>query len=518
MKIHALKYINMALGFVIISITLSCDSDLEALNKNPDVYGEIIPEYLFTKAQLDAVNVSYFGTAALTIGGSMQQFATYKEVPAAGDKYFNDGYSKGYFSTIYPLAVNEIQEVILAVSEDTENINKHSMARIWRAYIFHHITDLYGDIPYSEAGKGVTEKIYTPKYDEQSFIYLDMLKELEEAANAFDSNKATFGSSDLLYGGNVDQWKKFAYSLMLRLGMRLTNVDSQLSETWVKKAIEGGVILENSDLAAIAYVDGSQVSSRNPIAQGLMNGDYINPQSVENVEGGKYAKTFIDHLKDTSDPRLNVLSVVWIDNGSGLYVADTTTAIQTGMPNAAFNNRPENFATFSEPHPETVLAYDSPLMIMTNAEMKLLIAEAAIRGWYTGDAAVLYEEAVRAGMQQWSLYGDAGVISDQHIDTYLTNNPFNAAGSFEEKMDQIQTQKWVTLFLDEYEIFANWRRTGYPDLVPVNYPGNLTGGKIPTRFVLPDSESTINAANYKEALDRQGVGDALTSTVWWDKP
>jgi len=499
-------------------MALSCDSDLEGLNKNPDVYGEIIPEFLFTKAQLDAVNVSYFGTAALTIAGSMQQFATYKEVPAAGDKYFNDGYSKSYFSTIYPLAVNEIQEVIRAVSEDPEDVNKLSVARIWKAYIFHHITDLYGDIPYSEAGKGVTDKIYTPKYDEQSIIYLDMLTELEDAASSLDSDKVTFGSSDLLYGGNVEQWRKFAYSLMLRLGMRLTNVDLQLSETWVKKAIEGGVILENSDLAAISYVDGSQVSSRNPIAQGLMNGDYINPQSVENVEGGKYAKTFIDYLKDTEDPRLNVLSVVWVDNGNGLYVADTTSTIQIGMPNAAFNNRPEDFAIYSEPHPETILAYDSPLMVMTNAEMNLLMAEAAIRGWFAGDAALLYGQAVAAGMDQWALYGDAGVISEQRVNTYLTNNPFNTAGSFEEKMDQIQTQKWVALFLDEYEIFANWRRTGYPDLIPVNYPGNLTGGKIPTRFVLPDSESTINAANYKEALDRQGVGNALTSTVWWDKP
>ncbi len=518
MKINSFKYIYMAMGLIAISTMSSCDGNLEELNTNPDAYGEIIPEYLFTKAQLDAVNVSYFGTAALTIGGSMQQFATYKEVPAAGDKYFNDGYSKAYFSAIYPGAVNDIQEVILAVSDDPEKINELSVARIWRAYIFHHITDLYGDVPYTEAGKGVSDKIYTPKYDEQSFIYNDMLKELEEAAAALDPSKSTFGSSDLMYGGNVDQWKKFAYSLMLRLGMRLTNVDEQLAETWVKKSITGGVIIENNDLAAIGYVDGSQVSSRNPIAVGLMNGDYIAPQSVENVEGGKYAKTFIDYLKDTGDPRLNVISVLWVDNGSGLYVADTTTALQKGMQNAAFNNRPADFPTYSEPHPDTVLAYDSPLLVMTNAEMNLLLTEASIRGWYSGDATLLYENAVKAGMEQWLLYGEAGVISAQRISKYLVDNPFKTNGSFEEQMEQIGTQKWVSLFLDEYEIFANWRRTGFPDLVPVNYPGNLTGGNIPTRFVLPDSESTINAANFKEAVDRQGVGNFLTSTVWWDVP
>jgi hypothetical protein len=503
---------------VFAAITVSsCDDGLEELNRDPDAYSEVIPEYLFTKAQLSAVDISYFGTAALTIGGSMQQLATYKEVPAAGDKYFNDAYSKGYFTGGYS-AINEIEEVIRAVSEDPEDVNKLSAARIWRAYIFHHLTDLYGDVPYTEAGRGGSDGIYTPKYDEQSFIYNDMLNELEEAINAFDPTKGTFGTADLLYDGNVDQWKKFAYSLMLRLGMRLTEIDEGSAQEWVEKAIAGGVIVEDEANAYIEYVDGSQVTSRNPIARGLMNGDYIDPQSVENVEGGKLAKTFIDHLKETGDPRLNVISVVWVETGTGVFVADTTTAIQKGMPNAEFNNRPADFPTYSEPNPETILAYDSPLFVMTNAEVNLLLAEADIRGWYGGDAQVHYEEAVRAGMKLWSLYGSAGNISDQRIQTYLAENPFNTGGSFEEKMDQIQTQKWVSLFIvDQYEIFANWRRTGYPDLVPVNYPGNLTGGKIPTRFVLPDSEGTINAANFQEAVDRQGEGNTFLSRVWWDR-
>src|SRR5690606_6834309 len=147
----------------------------------------------------------------------------------------------------------EIQEIIGATSENPEDVNKLSAARIWRAYIFHHITDLYGDVPYTESGKGTSDKIYTPKYDEQSFIYQDMLKELEEAATALDPAKPTFGSADLLYDGDVEQWRKFAYSLMLRLGMRLTEVDVELAETWVKKAIAGGVFERNEDIAVIDY-------------------------------------------------------------------------------------------------------------------------------------------------------------------------------------------------------------------------------------------------------------------------
>ncbi len=507
-------YILAALLFTLLP---ACDDGLAELNENPDAYSEIVPEFLFTKAQLDAMDISYFGTAALTIGGSMQQFATYKEVPAAGDKYFNDGYSKSYFSEAYPSVVNEIQEVILAVSDDPEDVNRLAMARIWRTYAFHHLTDLYGDIPYTEAGKGSIEKIYTPKYDEQAFIYNDMLTELEEAANALDASKETFGNADLIYSGNVDQWKKFAYSMMLRLGMRLSEIDPAAAQTWVQKAIAGGLILEDSDLAAIDYVDGSQIDSRNPVAWALMRGDYLDPQNEDNVEGGKLAKTFIDHLVNTGDPRLNVFSVLWVQSPTGEYVADTATALQKGMPNAEFNSKPADFATYSEPNPNTILKYDAPLLVFTNAEVHLLLAEAAIRGWYNGDAAEAYQAGVRAGMSQWSRFGSGGEISIERIVNYLSNNPFPTSGTFEEKMEAIHTQKWVSLFLDEYEIFAEWRRTGYPTLMPTNYPGNLTGGTIPTRFVIPDSEEIINGPNFLDAVNRQGEGNLLTSKVWWDK-
>jgi hypothetical protein len=121
-------------------------------------------------------------------------------------------------------------------------------------------------------------------------------------------------------------------------------------------------------------------------------------------------------------------------------------------------------------------------------------------------------------MKQWSLFGSAGVIPSAKIAAYLVANPYKTTGTFGDQMEQIQTQKWVTLFLeDEYEIFSGWRRTGYPMLTPTNYPGNLTGGKIPTRFVIPDSEGIYNTANFYEARDRQGGTNTLSSIVWWDK-
>ncbi|PSL23955.1 SusD/RagB family nutrient-binding outer membrane lipoprotein [Dyadobacter jiangsuensis] len=501
----------------------SCDKGFEEMNVDPNKYSKVVPEFMFTRAQLDGVSTNFTGAAYLTIGQSMQHFATYKEVPAAGDKYFNFTYSQGSWNAYAGTAqgqgsVISINQVIDAVKNDPLAVNKLSAARIWRAYIFHRLTDVYGDIPYFDAGKALTDKNYGPKYDTQQAIYADMLKELDESIAAFDASKANFASADLMYGGKIDQWKKFAYSLMLRLGMRLTEVDNAMAKTWVQKAIAGGVILEDVDRAIIGYVDGSQTLSRNFIANGLMNTDYTTPGG-DNVEGGKFAKTFIDYLKTTNDPRLNVVSIVWREVAKDTYVADTSTVLQKGMPNAAFNSRPAEFNTFSEPNPATVLRYASPLIVFGNAETNLLLAEAAVRGWYTGSTAkATYEAAVKAGLRQWALFGAAGMISDAKINAYVANNPYNATGTVAQQIEQIATHKWVALFLeDEYEIFSNWRRTGYPKLTPTNYPGNITGGKIPTRFVIPDSEEQYNNVNFLEARSRQGGTNTFSSVVWWDK-
>ncbi|UBM59389.1 SusD/RagB family nutrient-binding outer membrane lipoprotein [Marinilongibacter aquaticus] len=502
----------------LLFLLASCDKGFEEMNVDPNKYSEVIPEYMFTNAQLNTVNVNFVGAAYLTIGGSMQHFATYKEVPAAGDKYFNYGYSTGNWNA-FSAAVTQISLVIEAVADDPTKVNQLAAARIWKAFLFHRLTDLYGDIPYTETAKALSEKNYTPKYDTQEFIYGDMLNELEESIASFDDSQNTFGNADLLYNGDIAKWKKFAYSLMLRLGMRLTEVDAAMAQTWVQKAIAGGVILEDADRAVIEYVDGSQTASRNFIASGLLSTDYITPGG-DNVEGGKLAQTLVDHLKNTGDPRLNVISIVWVPSSDGSsFVADTTTALQKGMPNAAYNNLPAEFNSFSEPNPNTLLKFNAPYIVFSNAETNLLLTEATLRGWYNEvPASTTYANAVSAGMRQWALFGAGGEISEAKINAYLAANPYLTSGGFDAQMEQIQTQKWVSLFLeDEYEIFSNWRRTGYPNLVPTNYPGNLTGGKIPTRFVIPDSEETYNADNFYEARSRQGGTNTLSSIVWWDK-
>ena len=482
MKINSFKQIYTVAALA--TLLLSCTKDLEKLNKNPNAYESVNPQFLFTKTQLSAVGLNPDGNR-FNLMQQLQQEATYSEVTAPGDKYFAEGYVRNNWAA-YSGCLSQIQQVIATV-KDPESINKLATARIWRVYIFHQLTDLYGDIPYSEAGKGL-EGFYQPKYDIQSDVYKDMFKELDESAQALDAAKPTYGTSDLFYDGNTVKWKKLAYSLMLRLGMRLTKVDPVLARTWVEKAIAGGPIMDDADLARVPYADGGLASNRNPFSNQMRVLDYVDGQNPLNVQGSKLSKTFIDQLKgngtSTKDPRLNVIAVLWVKQASGIYVADTSTALQKGMQNARYNAYPPDFETYSEPNPNTVMRYDAPVLVMTPAEVYFLLAEAAVRGWYTGNASTLYENGVRAAMRQWSLYGTGGNIATDKIEYYLANNPFKAAGTLNEKVEQISTQKWVLFYLDQIENFANWRRTGYPALVPTNYPGNITGGRIPRRYIV----------------------------------
>lgn len=499
-------------------LQLSCVEKMAELNTNPNAYEKINPDFLFTNSVISMVGVNPRGDREV-IMGLLQQQATFVEIEGVGDKYNSEGYVRNDWGA-FSGCVDQIQQVIQSVMNDPEAINKLAVARIWRVYVFHRLTDLYGDIPYSEANRSLTG-VFQPKYDLQSDIYPDMLKELKEAANSLNAAKPTFGASDLFYGGNTVKWKKFAYSLMLRLAMRLTKVDPVLAKTWVETAISGGPIIADADLAKIPYVDGSLATNRNPFTVEWLAFDFVDGQNPQNLLGGKMAKTFIDHLKGnsttTKDPRLNVISVLWVKQPSGAYRADTSTVLQKGMQNAKYNSYPSDFETYSEPNPNTVMRYDAPFFVMTPAEVNFLLAEAATRGWYSSNASLLYQAGVSAAMRQMSLYGTDAIISKSQIDYYLANNPFKVGGTFEEQLEQISTQKWVLFFLDQKENFANWRRTGYPRLIPTNYPGNITGGQIPRRYIVPQSEEQLNTTNFLDAKKRQSGDNTLLSRVWWDK-
>ena len=517
--------ITYATGLVVLmSFMHSCKKgSLTDLNVNPDAITYLVTDYSFTAAALSSVP----GQNYTALGQGLQYFSSYKEVPAAGDKFYNFGGTGGTFA-IYNNQWNRLLQLENKLT-GADNVNKKAACEILRVLAFHQQTDLLGDMPYTEAMKGLEN--LKPKYDTQKSIYLAMLGELEAALKSMDATKPNvFGSADPYFKGDVVKWKKFGYTLMLRLGMRMSDVETATAKTWVEKAVAGGVMTDNADIAYIKYAN--VTGQFNPRVTFMIDGNYASPGG-DNVEGGKWAATFIDYLKSTNDPRLPVVSVVWVPSGTS-YVADNTPAKQRGMISGSINTKPTDFDSYSEP---SLLYLDkgSPVITMGPAECYLLLAEADLRGYSVGiTAAAAYEKGVRAAMAQWALWPTvaphSGNIATATVDAYLAANPFNAAGTNDDKLEQISTQKWVSMLGDDYEVYSNWRRTKYPVFNYANwksssgalsfYPGNVTAGKMWRRFSLPLDERNVNPTNYYEAIKRQNFSeetvDLLQGRMWWD--
>ena len=511
--------------------TTSCTKNFEKTNTDPNSVAvqNYVPAYNLTRAQLEYTgnwDFSYetWRVNIIYAGMMMQQLANASWY--AGDKYIqNDAWASAYFEVAYRDQVKYVEDLLKITEGKPQYANLYQIARIMKVMIFHRITDIYGDIPYTEAGLGYYDRTFTPKYDKQQDIYNDMLKELDAAAQALDPAKDKPADADLIYGlgGNkfnpdntaaqeINKWKKLAYSLMLRLAMRLTKADVATAKTWAEKAYAGGLMASNADNA---YVLHDATGGRNTVNR---NSNILAGEWNATGNGEVFlSKTFVDFLKSNNDPRLPFMAKV---KSSG----STLPADQVGLPNGYDQNggatdvsKAPGYSTsidkFSTIRADVLLKLDGPTFLVTYAQTELLLAEAAKRGWNVGaNAQTHYNNGVRAAMEQLAQYNSTASISIGAIDAYLAAHPYVDANGFE----MINTQYWAACFLDWYEAWANWRRSGFPVLTPVNYPGNATNGQIPRRMLYPASEASANGDNYQQAISRQGANN-FTTKVWWDK-
>jgi hypothetical protein len=240
------------------------------------------------------------------------------------------------------------------------------------------------------------------------------------------------------------------------------------------------------------------------------------------------AAPFVDFLQENDDPRLASIAVRYVGANSGPQQngerANTSPDVQIGFP-VGFDNssiqsvvQSKNLASFydfSQLDRTRMGARDAPSYLVTYAQTQLLMAEAALRGWIQGDPATFYAEGIRAHMNELADYGASTAIPEPAIQQYLQEHPLNVS-DVSQALEQINTQYWVASFLNGPEAFANFRRTGYPNLAPNPYPGKEIKGDFIRRLTYPDSEPAVNTANIQEAITRQGPDD-LDTRVWWDK-
>ncbi|MGC3944955.1 MAG: SusD/RagB family nutrient-binding outer membrane lipoprotein [Chryseolinea sp.] len=504
----------------VISPLAGCDTDdLHNLNVNPNAVSSIDMNFLFTAAELStacngAAGDNWYTNWRTNIGTcayAIQQLSTTATSGIGqGDKYWeNLEASQGVWDYYYDDQLKNLAEVIKQTGEggieEGRRKNTREAARILRVANFHRLTDWFGNIPYSEANQGV-EGNFFPVYDKQQAIYADLLKELDEAcANISTGNVDDgFAAADMIYQGDVAKWKKYGYTLMLRLAMRISNVDAANAASYVSKAVTGGVFTSNDDNAIVPMTEAQLWNTQNGITRSFVDGG----------QSTVLSKTFIDKLRDSADPRLMIIS--------GGVKGDKTPANQKGMPNGLNNatldeytGTPSTVASnvFSTLNP-LFLDRSEPYMLMKMpVEAEFLQAEAIERGIGTvgGTAAAHYAAGVKAAMQMYTINDATFTVSDAAVVTYLAAHPY--AGTLDQKLELIGTQLWISKFLNWWDAWSDWRRSGHPTLTPVNYPGNLTNGQIPRKLKLPTSEYTRNPENLNSGAT---TPDTQVGKVWWD--
>ncbi len=498
----------------------SCTKDFKKINIDPNNSPSVPLDYLLAQAEL------YIGGSAGDPGYATWRANLIYALPAvqmfsslstfyAGDKYiYQADLSEAYFVTQYPSSVKGLVDLINQAGADPKYVNILSMARILKVLQMSIITDLYGDVPYSEAGKGFLANNFSPKYDAQKDIYADMLKELSEAGPALSASAYIPTKSDFVYSGDIAKWKDFANSLMLRLAMRMQKVDAAGAQSWAKKALDGGVMTSNTETFSIHYANDGGTPTINSNSFNL--GPLEAPTRNEVFKGSiQWSKTLIDLMKLRMDPRISTIST--LKNG------DMTAANQKGLPNGldaglllALTGETGS-DNYSRPSGIMYSATD-PYILLPYAEVEFLKTEAIERGWYTGNAATEFAAGQAAAISQLSVNTGAPMISGASIAAYQAANPYPIAGTFAQKFLQIETEMFIlnASTLNGFEGWANWRRTGLPVLTPTNYPGNATNGTIMRRLIYPTSEQGVNV-NYAAAITAQGP-DLFTTRMWWDTP
>ncbi|MGY0040057.1 SusD/RagB family nutrient-binding outer membrane lipoprotein [Pedobacter sp. NJ-S-72] len=472
------KYIPLLLSGLLLITATSCKKALDETNVDPNASQTAQPEFLLTAA-IKNTSDTYWGTTN-NMNSSLLFVQHWAKIQYTDpDRYiFSNTAFQELWTSGYRLGVVNLNQLI-KLADGQGNTNYKGVALVLRSWIFALETDAYGDVPYSQAGD--ISQYLTPKYDAQRDVYLGILNDLKTAqANLDPAGKPILG--DVIYANSIASWKKFANSLRLRIALRIADREPELAKQVITAIqTEGGTyISSNAENAQLNY---KASPNQNPISN-----------LFDTRDDYRISKTVVDQLTALSDPRLPVYASKAVK-----------TQLYTGVPNGLLPGDASALGLTSTSKPGAYfIAPTAPAVIISYAEILFDRAEAAARGFTNEDASTLYNQAVEASLLQ---YG----ISTADIATYQARPDVQYDASNYKK--SIGNQKWIALFGQGLEAFAEWRRLDYPILTPA-IAGSLNG-KIPVRFIYPGTEQSLNPDGYKAAVAHQGA-DALTTKLWFD--
>lgn len=486
-----MKNIVNIILFIILSFTFACSEDFNEISNNPNAPTEVSPELLLPQIIRDAMEALVLESWNI---GSLVMQHTAKSQDVAADRYVWKERD-----VIWHAVYDNLRDVqnILAQSEADSLNNYKGVALVLRAWLFSLATDCYGDIPYSQA-IGAKAGINYPVYETQELVYQGIIKDLTEANSILGTTNETIGG-DVLYNGDVLKWRQLANSLRVRYLMRISaKVDVAADLQIITSDLDSFPIFsDNDDNAVFTY--GITAPDQYPLHK--LNQGYFNEFRA--------SKGLLELMVEFNDTRLDVFYRPTPDT------EDSTEPQYAGIPNGlpddealAYNGGLEFQSRISSLFYENATTPQgirgAKGVIMTYSELQFLLAEAAERGYITGSAEKAYRNGISASFAFYNL--DASLYFESGLADY--------GGSTEEKLKQIGFQKWISLYMQGLEAWFDWRRTGAPDLLPAE--SNQNNDQIPVRFSYPQSEQSLNARSYYEAITRQGADD-INTRMWYLK-
>ncbi|MEN8186835.1 MAG: SusD/RagB family nutrient-binding outer membrane lipoprotein [Bacteroidota bacterium] len=486
---HIIKRTLVTFSFGLVFI--SCQSSLEDIYDNPNAVTTIDDAALFTKATRDL----FIQTTGRSTYGFTGQYAHYfvagsseRRPDQYGDNF--DGDYNDFSEDMYGGVIRHIEEVLMITStEGTKNDLRNAMANVIAVMGYTVITDAYGEIPYTEGGKGKTEGIINPKYDTQEYIYKDLIERLSESIAILKiANPAEgYPESDPIYDNDLNKWVRLANSVRLRLAMRIRYADNTLSKQVVSQCLEEPLMEDPSHDASLVQTEGNG------------NSWYFHRTKYPGI---KVSEMMIDQLMSTADPRLPV------------FVSKDMNGNYSGQLNG-LNDESFGISDFVSKSDigVAISSKESKMYVMTATETWFLRAEAALA--YDNDpttANELFRKGIETSLIQWD-------VENLKITDFMSNSTTSLTGTNDQMEEQIGTQMWIAITPNYFESWSNIRRTGYPVIAErkaTNLSRGVTNGIMPKRFLYSTIEMSTNGKNINEAISRQGP-NKIDTPVWWDK-
>lgn len=470
------KFLYKVFVLVVVASTLpACTDNFAELNTNPNSPTEVPSTNILVSAISNSVSRIQGANMNMTYAGLWCQH--YAKIQYIDEDYYSyrTAAMDGHWTGLYAGPLLDLQ-VIIDKEEDAPNMKAAAM--VMKAYIFHVITDMWGDVPYFSALSGA--EAIQPVYDSQQAIYEDLDKQLEAAAAMFNESADGLGNGDILYGGDISKWRKFANTLRARVLNRMSGVNPSAKSTlegMLNNAGQFPMFESNDDDADLVYV--GDVSYSNPIYDNKHFGGRNDHAA---------SKTMVDMLTSLDDPRLAVYAQPTANDPS----------VYNGQPNGDL--QPADFGTISLIGTKWRDVPTTPSTIIGYAELMFIKAEAL-------SDKQAYLDGITASMDKHGVAPDADYIAAAEA-AYDANSA-----------EAIANQRWISLYGDGCQGFAEFRRTGYPTTV-VEVPGSVYPGKgVPLRFAYATTEFSTNGTNLESAISSQGVDNTglFGAKMWWAK-